>query len=227
MPSIYYIRQFYPGSYYHLYNRGANKQNIFLDEKDYQVFTKILAYYLLHPLGTAQSILNRLDSSKVPYLVKSTENTAYTLLAYCLMPNHFHFMLRQDSPDITISNLLKRLSITYAMYFNHRHHHSGAIFQGKYKNVLLTNEYQWLYLSKYIHRNPAHLQGSVPCNLGDYPYSSYRNYLSKRLDRWLNTSLILDDSDADPIGKYKRFVEDGTDVGSIEKLTLDVEELQS
>ena len=80
------------------------------------------------------------------------------------MPNHFHLMLKQEEGNLTISDFMRRLSITYAMYFNHRHHHSGAIFQGKYKNVLLDNEYQWLYLSKYIHRNPIHLQGSVPCN---------------------------------------------------------------
>lgn len=224
MPSIYYLRRFYSGSYYHIYNRGAHKQNIFHDEKDYQTFTKILAYYLLHPNGTAESILNRVTHSKVPYLVKSTEGTAYTLLAYCLMPNHFHFMLRQDSETIKVSNLMKRLSITYAMYYNDRHHHSGAIFQGKYKNVLVENEYQWLYLSKYIHRNPAHLQGSVPCNL--YPYSSYQNYLGNRVERWVDTSVILAHHDRNPLKKYQEFVEDGGDVGNIEKLTLDVNELQ-
>lgn len=228
MPSIDYLRQFYPGSYFHIYNRGANKQDIFHDPKDYQVFTKILAYYLLHPMGTPQSILDRVrNPNKVPYLVKTTEGLSYTLLAYCLMPNHFHFMLRQDSSAITISNLMKRLSITYAMYFNDRYHHSGAIFQGKYKNILLENEYQWIYLSKYIHRNPVHLQGSVPCNLADYPYSSYPNYLGSRAERWVNTSQILGDRNKDPVEQYRKFVEDGSDTGNIEKLTLDINELQS
>lgn len=115
MPSIYYLRQFYPGNYYHIYNRGANKQDIFHDLQDYQIFTQILSYYLLHPTGTAQSILNRIKN-KVPYLVETPTNLPYTLLAYCLMPNHFHFMLRQDSDTITITNLMKRLSIAYAMY---------------------------------------------------------------------------------------------------------------
>ncbi len=225
MSSIYYLRQFYPGAYYHIYNRGANKQNIFQDSKDYETFTQILSYYLLHPLGTAKSILNRLNEDKGRSLAISTEGIAYTLLAYCLMPNHFHFMLRQDSDTITISNLMLRLSSTYVAYYNHRHHHSGAIFQGKYKNVLLTDEYQWLYLSKYIHRNPLHLQTRVP-TLTLYPYSSYQNYLGKRTDRWLNTSQILGRHESDPIGKYQRFVEDGSDSGNIEKLTLDVDELQ-
>lgn len=226
MPSIYYLRQFYSGCYYHIYNRGANRQNIFNDEKDYQTFTQILAYYLLHPHGTPKSILNRLSNYKVPNLVKNTEGIAYTLLAYCLMPNHFHFMLRQDSSDITISNLMRRLSVTYALYYNNRHRHSGAIFQGKYKNVLITDEYQWLYLSKYIHRNPAHLQSSEPCNLSQYPYSSYLNYLGNRSERWVNTSQILGRHNRNPIEEYQKFVEDGGDVGKIEKITLDVNEIQ-
>lgn len=226
MPSIYYLRQFYPGSYYHIYNRGANKQNIFVDDKDYTSFIKILAYYLLHPLGTAQSILDRVQDARVPHIIKESEGTAYTLLAYCLMPNHFHFMLRQDSGLITITNLMKRLSITYAPYYNARHKHSGSIFQGKYKNVLLTNEYQWFYLSKYIHRNPAHLQSTEPCNLSLYPYSSFQNYLGKKSERWINTSEILGRHDRDPIGAYQRFVEDGSDSGNIEKITLDVNEIQ-
>lgn len=226
MPSIYYLRQFYPGNYYHIYNRGANKTDIFHDQDDYEIFTQILSYYLLHPNGTPQSILSRVADSKVPYLANSTDDLPYTLMAYCLMPNHFHLMLRQDSSTTTISNLMKRLSITYSMYYNKRHHHSGAVCQGKYKNIILENEYQWLYLSKYIHRNPAHLQGSVPCNLSEYPYSSYRNYLGLRTDRWLNTVQILGTNERDSVGQYQKFVEDGSDVGNIEKCTLDVNELQ-
>ncbi len=122
---------------------------------------------------------------------------------------------------------MRRLSITYAMYYNHHHNHSGAIYQGRYKNILLENEYSWLYLTKYIHRNPVHLkQGYEPCKLASYPYSSYPNYLGSRSDRWLNTAEILGRHSKDPVAEYKRFVENGTDVGKIERLTLDVEELQ-
>lgn len=219
-------RNFVSGCYYHIYNRGAHRQNIFHDEKDYDAFTQILAYYLLHPLGTPKSILNRLSENKGRILVKQTEASAYTLLAYCLMPNHFHMMLCQDSDVIRISNLMRRLCTTYAMYYNHRYHHSGTIFQGKYKNVLVESEYQWIYLSKYIHRNPAHLQRTDPCNWVDYPYCSYQNYRGKRVERWLNTAIILERYKRDPYLEYQSFVDDGSDVGNIEKLTLDVDEDQ-
>lgn len=223
MTSIYLNRQFFSGSYYHVYNRGAHKQNIFLDKNDYDSFIQILSYYFLHPLGTPKSILSRL-ADKGRTFVEAAEPAAYTLIAYCLMPNHFHFMIRQDSDSITISNLMKRVCTTFAMYFNNRHHHSGTIFQGKYKNILIENEYQWLYLTKYIHRNPTHLKQRSDLCL--YPYSSYPNYLGIKSDRWVDPSIILSVDSRDEVEKYQRFVEDGSDVGSIEKLTLDVEELQ-
>ena len=92
MPSIYYQRIFVPGCYYHVYNRGAHQQRIFHDQKDYNVFTEILGYYLLHPRGIAQSIFDRKAKDyKVTNLVKASPS--YSLLAYCLMPNHFHLML--------------------------------------------------------------------------------------------------------------------------------------
>ncbi len=226
MPSIYYQRQFIPGSYYHVYNRGANKQDIFHSARDYEVYTQIMSYYLLHPTGTAQSILARLqDKNKVTNL--ANDPSSCTLLAYCLMPNHFHLLLHQEESELTISDFMRRLSVTYAMYYNHAHHHSGAIYQGRYKNVTVTNEYQWLYLSKYIHRNPLHLQQSYePCKLKDYAYSSYPNYIDLRIDQWVQTSPILDRHTHDSFGQYQRFVEDGSDTGNIEKYTLDAEELQ-
>lgn len=225
MPSLCYQRIFIPGCYYHIYNRGAHQQKIFQDKKDYQVFTDILGYYLAHPHGIAQSTLIRKSKDyKVTILVN--EPPGCSLLAYCLMPNHFHLMLRQEDSSSTISDLMRRLSVGYAMYYNDRYHHSGTIFQGRYKNVLVTNEYQWIYLSKYIHRNPAHLQSYDPCKLSEYEYSSYPNYLGKRQYSWLDISTILTRYRKNPCLEYQNFVEDGGDIGNIEKITLDVDEKQ-
>lgn len=227
MPSRYYERIFTPGCYYHIYNRGAHQQRLFLDKKDYRAFLDILGYYLIYPLGLPPSLLLRQPKNKVTNLANIPSSC--TLLAYALMPNHFHFMIRQEEGDQTISDLMRRLSIAYAMYFNDRYHHSGTIFQGRYKNVLVESEYYWVYLSKYIHRNPAHLQGYEPCKLEDYEYSSYRAYLGlvKEKQIWLNTSILLNRYHKNPSGEYKDFVEDGGDVGKIKFITLDVDEDQS
>jgi REP element-mobilizing transposase RayT len=225
MSSICYQRIFVPGCYYHIYNRGAHQQLIFKDDKDYQTFVDILGYYLTHPNGIPLSILSRKsEKNKVTILAKTSPSCS--LLAYCLMPNHFHLMLRQESSDLTISDLMRRICVGYAMYFNERYHHSGTIFQGRYKNILVTNEYQWIYLSKYIHRNPLHLQSYDPCKLSKYRYSSYPTYLGLTQTNWLDTSTILDRHYKNKISEYQKFVENGGDVGNIEKITIDVEEDQ-
>jgi len=228
MPSRFCNRTFIPGCFYHVYNRGAHQQLLFRNPKDYQVFTQILRYYLVNPLGLAPSSKSRLDKvkNKERFFVKSPP--AHALLAYCLMPNHFHFMLKQISDEITISDLMRRVCTGYAMYFNDKYHHSGTIFQGKYKNILVENQYQWLYLSKYIHRNPLHLQRTVLCkNLMEYPYSSYRTYLGLDQNTWINTSPILSHTPSSKeIHSYQSFVEDGSDVGNIEPYTLDTDEEQ-
>lgn len=227
MPSIYCQRIFVSGCYYHVYNRGAHQQLLFHDRKDYQVFTEILAYYLQHPLGLAPSSKKRLkvENDKEPFFVN--DSPSHSLLAYCLMPNHFHLMIKQLSDTITISDLMRRVCVGYAMYYNDRHHHSGTIFQGKYKNILIENEYQWIYLSKYIHRNPAHLQRTDLCkNLSDYLYSSYLEYLGKRQSPWIDTETILARYSKNSRQEYHDFVEDGGDNGNIERFTLDSEEEQ-
>lgn len=227
MPSIYCQRIFVQNCYYHVYNRGAHQQLLFKDDKDYQVFTDILAYYLKNPQGLALSTKKRINSTKNKERIFVDESPAHSLLAYCLMPNHFHLMLKQLSDTITISDLMRRLCVSYAMYYNDRYHHSGTIFQGKYKNILIENEYQWLYLTKYIHRNPQHLQRTDLCkNLIDYPYSSFFEYMGKRESSWVDTQTILSRYHKNPHKEYQDFVSDGGDVGPIERLTLDVEEEQ-
>lgn len=159
MPSKYYLRQFHAGHYYHIYNRGAGKQSVFLSDQDFRNFIEICKYYILFPQGKALSLHQRF---KVPNLdvPKSLTNQPVNLVAYCLMPNHFHFLIKQNlapSPTTSITNFMRRLCITYALYFQEQHKHSGALFQGKYKSILVDNDAYLLHLSRYIHLNPLEL----------------------------------------------------------------------
>lgn len=180
MPSEYYNRNFRPQHFYHIFNRGAYKHKIFKDKKDYQVFLEILAYYLKFPTAKYFSYKNTV---KQPYSkVRNLPVDSVRLVAYCLMSNHFHFILKpMPSADkkTNISNLMRRLMITYAMYFQNRYKHSGAIFQGRYKNVVVDSNEQLLYLSKYIHQHQT-------------SYSSLSVYLKQTdpLD-WLYPKYIL------------------------------------
>ncbi len=114
--------------------------------------------------------------------------------------------------------------IKYSMYFNKKYKRVGPIFQGKFKAVAITSEAQFVYLSKYIHRNPFELTlGSEP---EVYPYSSYRNYLGVINQTWLDTSEILSYfSNSKPVNTYKAFVEelDERDLPVIKEVMLDFE----
>ncbi|MBU1085088.1 MAG: transposase [Candidatus Beckwithbacteria bacterium] len=189
MPSKYYNRNFKSQYFYHILNRGAYKHKIFIDEQDYETFLSILEYYLTYPCSKFFGYTKLVSK---PYKnVKVTNLTTIHLVAYCLMPNHFHFIFKQlpsATKKTNISNLMRRLMITYAMYFQNRHNHEGAIFQGRYKNVIVDTSEQLVYLSKYIHKNPEKL---AP-NLENYTHSSYPSYINKvLLQDYLHPEYVL------------------------------------
>src|SRR3990167_5250179 len=124
MPSRNTVKEFAPDHYYHIYNRGVEKRQIFLDDQDYTVFIGLIKKYL-----TGQNN-NKNNRHKFENLSGQVE-----LLAYCLSPNHFHLLLYQTDKD-AISKLMRRLSTGYVMYFNNRYTRVGGLFQGIYKASL-------------------------------------------------------------------------------------------
>ena len=112
------------------------------------------------------------------------------------------------------------------MYFNKRYNRVGKLFQGTYKAVLLTNELQYLYLSKYIHRNPLELVNNDPTRLVEYPYSSYRNYLEYIHQEWVKPDEIKEYfSKENHHAPYQEFVEESkelsTEITTLGNTTLD------
>ena len=142
----------------------------------------------------------------------STDSMLVDIYAYCLMPNHFHLLLLQLAEQPTITDLLKRVSITYAMYFQEKHQHAGVLFQGKYKSVPVKSGNQLLYLSKYIHLNPAKIVGTEPTK---YLYSSLPAYINEPLaSKWLYPEIILENffpNSPNKAKKYLEFIMDRTD----------------
>ncbi len=212
MPSKNVVKSYSPQSCYHLYNRGVAKANIFLDAQDYKTFLSYLKFYL-----TPVIINQPVSPSK---LLKNFFKEL-SLLCYCLMPNHFHLLVFQEN-TATITSFMRSLMTKYSRYFNTKYYRVGPIFQGKLKAVLVTSEEQFIYLSKYIHRNPLPARS----DLAGYKYSSYGNYLGLFNQTWLNTAEILSYfSKTNTASSYKEFVEeiDETDLIRIRKLVLDLE----
>jgi putative transposase len=139
------------------------------------------------------------------------------------MPNHFHLFVRQDQID-GINHFMRSLMSEYVRYFNKKYDRVGSLFQGPYKAVKITSESQWIYLSKYIHRNPLTLSPfrESPERLSEYKYSSYQNYLGQFKQSWVSTSDILDHF-SNNSKKYQQFVETGDDITPIYKIALDYE----
>lgn len=108
-----------------------------------------------------------------------------TLLAYCLMPNHFHFFLKQNNSN-SIDKFMNSLGTRYTMYFNKKYKRVGKLYEGTYKAVIINNEEYFLYLSKYIHRQSLPVQG----DLHRQP-SSYLDYLRKRETEWIKPEETL------------------------------------
>ncbi len=221
MPAKNTVREYQENSFYHIYNRGVAKQEVFFDQQDYKVFINYLNIYLT-PISLQVPNLQAAPTKQL----KNYFNKI-SLHCFCLMPNHFHLLLHQgDVMEIPL--FLKSLQTRYSMYFNKKYKRVGPVFQGKYKAVQIESEEQFLYISKYVHRNPLVLPpaGSEPAGLEKYKYSSYQNYLGLFHQNWLKTKEILSYfTNSKLANSYKTFVEetDESDILRIKNQVLDID----
>jgi len=220
MPAKNVIRAYKEDGIYHIYNRGVEKRNIFLDNQDYSVFL----FYLKCYLDDKEKNIDKLKhNERLKVINRKNFNNEIKLLAYCLMPNHFHLLIMQKSKR-NITEFMRSLATSYVMYFNNKYSREGALFQGTYKAVLVENDEYLLHLSRYIHLNPIKTAKGQTLDgvkkLVSYEYSSYPDYLGLRKTDWLKTSIILDyfNSSEAPLSQelllektYKTFVEDYID----------------
>jgi len=190
---------------YHIYNRGVEKRDIFLDDQDYKTFLYFLKEYLLDPNDPQK----KSREYKGRTLVRRSFIDRIELLAYCLMPNHFQLLLKQKGEN-DMTEFMKCLATSYSMYFNDKYERVGSLFQGRYKAVSVENDDYLLHLSRYIHLNSFD-KGQA---LAEYDWSSYQEYLGVRSTKWVKPEFILSIFNGnignEMIGKsvYKDFVED-------------------
>ena len=156
-------------NYYHIYNRGADKRQIFLDSSDYVRFI-----HYLYDFNDNKIIPNfSRDIEGGPASNIKLRDLLVEIISFCLMPNHFHLILKQVK-DGGITKFMRKLSTGYVMYFNKRNKRSGVLFQGKFKAILIDNDEYLAHLSRYIHINPLEISNS---NLNNYRWSSYLDYV--------------------------------------------------
>lgn len=162
-------KHFEKGEIFHAYNRGVGKIDIFLDDQDRSVFMNRL-YENLFP----DKYKNEQKLIKEPkYKRKLLPPNSFELICYCLMPNHFHLVIKQLN-NIPISQLISKVCTGYSMYFNKKHERVGSLFQDVFKAVHVENNSQLLWLSLYVHENP--IKAGLIQNLDKYKWSSYLSY---------------------------------------------------
>lgn len=212
------------GEYYHVYNRGVASQPTFSNQKDYERFLLCLSYYRFKDLQLRLSKLlqvNKDEREKILLDLKKANDKTVDLIAFCLMPNHFHLLLKQIS-DGGISKFMKQITDGYTRYFNTKHQRVGPLFQGAFKAVRVETDEQLLHLTRYIHLNPLVslvVRGEYFTN---YPWSSFKSYLDGKSDE-VNPTPILAHFKSPK--DYLKFVMDqvsyGKELERIKHLTLE------
>jgi putative transposase len=133
---------------YHIYNRGVEKRRIFLDNKDFTRFANDLIVF-----NDKKLVINPKQRLEDIQSGQHKRTPLVDIIAFCLMQNHYHLLLKQKVNN-GITEFMRKLGAGYANYFNLKHQRVGALFQGKFKSVLINDESQFLYIPFYIHLNP-------------------------------------------------------------------------
>lgn len=175
---------------YHLYNRGVEKRVIFLDEADHKRFVKTLFFCN----GTKP--FNDRNSRKGLTFAEAVDKRGERLVdigAYCLMPNHFHLLIRENQEG-GISTFMQKVLTAYTMYFNVKYERKGRLFESSFKSTHAGYDQYLKYLFSYVHLNPMklldrnwrdkslHYDGLSMKHLSSYPFSSFLDYLGEKRD---------------------------------------------
>jgi len=226
MPRKNSLKIYVENGYYHIYNRGVEKRKIFIDEIDIKTFLSFLKTYL-SPKDVAKLRVQMLDPNLGFRERRKAErefllNNFYEkieLLVFCLMPNHFHFLVKQKDSEL-IGLFISSLCSRYTLYFNHRHKRTGHLFDSVYKAVLVESDAQLVQLSRYIHRQALSVDINKKWRVV-FP-NSFENYLGMRKTTWIHTEEILSFfSKSNSRLTYENFVTGGGDDEIIAKLVIE------
>ena len=155
-------KQHNKGLFYHLFNRGVNKNNIFIDQEDYFFYLKKIKIY------------------KAKYEIE--------FINYSLSANHYHYTVKQLS-EIPVSKFMHILHTSYVYYFNKKYTRVGPLFQDRYKQRIISKTEYLIWLSAYINGNNE-IHGNIK-KLENRQYSSYLDYAGKRNGTLCNKNIIL------------------------------------
>lgn len=159
------------GQIYHVYNRGVEKRRIFENRRTYVRFLEAIRYYQLAGPKPKFSNFSELSINQ-----PDPENKIVEIISYCLMPNHFHFLIKQLK-DGGVSEFISKLINSYTKFYNTKFNRVGPLLQGQFKAVLIESDEQLIHVSRYIHLNPV--VSYLVKKPEQFEWSSYREYIGK------------------------------------------------
>lgn len=182
------LRLEYPGAFYHVINRGNAREKIFKSDRDREKF--------------------------LWYIEQAVERFSIIVHSYCLMSNHYHFLI--ETPEPNLSRAIQWISTSYVQYFNTKRKRRGHLFQARFKSILIDADEYLTHLSRYIHLNP--LRAKMVESLEEYKWSSYSVFIGKsKRPVWLEINWLLSNfgkTKKEAYKNYKEFVE-GVDIRKI------------
>jgi putative transposase len=200
---------FAPNEHFHIFGRGANKEKIFIDDEDKTRFIFLITHFqsptkVYNVSWYTKSFIKKGSfSTKEDKVREILKERNVRLIAFAIMPNHFHLLV-QNLEDGILSVYMHRILTAYSKYFNKKYNKKGHVFGGPFGAVHTKNNTQLLHLSAYIHKNPKEIK-EWENKYDKYPYSSYQDYIG--LNRWgnfLSTEIVL--KQFKDQAKYKDFV---------------------
>lgn len=176
MPRRNAIKVYGNDQYYHCYNRGANRADIFRDSEDYRFFLSLFKRHLSNQPTS--------DKTRRPYPHYRDE---VELIAYCLMPNHYHLILYNKN-DNGVEKLMRSTMTAYSRYFNLRYGHSGTLFESHFLASRITSEEYLWHVSRYVHLNPL----DIGRDATSYQYSSIHYYAGRKSAEWIHSERLVE-----------------------------------
>lgn len=209
---------FYDEYYYHVFNRGLDRRKLFEDKREFKRAMSLLEYYQYNEIPIRYSKFND-KTAEIQYQYKErmvASGKKIEVVAYCLMPNHFHLVLKQKR-EHGIVNFVSDFMNAYTKYYNTKHERVGRLLQGAFKAVFIESDEHLLHETRYAHINPVVASIILPSQLDKYEWSSFRAYKNQQSDSLVEQATI--DSIIALVPDYEQFVMNQIPYGmALEKL---------
>jgi len=194
---------------YHVYNRSIGGSNIFTDDSEYTRFANGIRFYQIEKpkikysdfLDQTIHLAGGLDWQKF----FTGKEKLVEIVAYCLMPTHFHLVIEQLQDKDGMTSFTSNLLNSYTRYFNTKYKRKGTLWEGRSKKVIIKSNEQFLHLTRYIHLNPV--TAYFVDRPENWPWSSYHEYILESLED--NKMCSCDDLIGMDRFTYRQFVENG------------------